>query len=116
MRDVFENQVHPTVRAGENAGVPSGTPARKRLCAKENSMNSQETAQALMDSIQRGDIDRAKSLLSDDFQLSGLVRRPINGGIWLMNDRQPQDGIRRSGLSFQGGLAHTATWSTAPPK
>ena len=48
-------------------------------------MNSQETVQALMDSIQRGDFDRAKTLLADDFQFKGLIRtrRPINGKTWL---------------------------------
>jgi hypothetical protein len=42
-------------------------------------MNSQEIVQALMDSIQRGDFELAKTLLSDDFQFKGLVRKPING-------------------------------------
>lgn len=46
-------------------------------------MNSQETVQALMDSIQRGDFDRAKTLLADDFQFRGLIPRPINGKAWL---------------------------------
>ena len=46
-------------------------------------MTSQETVQALMDSVQRGDFDKAKTLLSDDFQFRGLVRRPISGKTWL---------------------------------
>jgi hypothetical protein len=46
-------------------------------------MNSQETVQTLMDSIQRGDFDKAKTLLSDDFQFKGLIHRPINGKTWL---------------------------------
>jgi hypothetical protein len=46
-------------------------------------MNSQETAQALMDSVQRGDLDKARTLLSDDFRFSGLIRKPINGKTWL---------------------------------
>ena len=46
-------------------------------------MNSQETVQTLMDSVQRGDFDKAKTLLSDDFQFKGLVRKPINGKTWL---------------------------------
>jgi hypothetical protein len=46
-------------------------------------MNSQETAQALMDSVQKGDLDKAKTLLSDDFQFIGLIRRPLNGRTWL---------------------------------
>ena len=46
-------------------------------------MNSQETVQALMDSVQRGDFDNAKTLLSDDFQFKGMIRRPISGKTWL---------------------------------
>ena len=46
-------------------------------------MNSQETVQALMDSVQKGDFDKAKTFLSDDFQFTGLIRRPINGKTWL---------------------------------
>jgi ketosteroid isomerase-like protein len=46
-------------------------------------MNSQETVQTLMDSVQRGDFDKAKTLLSDDFQFKGLIPRPINGKTWL---------------------------------
>ena len=46
-------------------------------------MNSQETVQTLMDSVQRGDFDRAKTLLSDDFRFTGMIRRPINGKTWL---------------------------------
>lgn len=46
-------------------------------------MNSQETVQTLMDSVQRGDFDKAKTLLADDFQYKGLVRRPISGKTWL---------------------------------
>lgn len=46
-------------------------------------MNSQETVQALMDSIQRGDFDRAKSLLSDNFRFKGLVPRAISARTWL---------------------------------
>ena len=46
-------------------------------------MTSQETVQALMDSVQRGDFDKAKTLLSDDFQFKGMIRRPISGKTWL---------------------------------
>lgn len=46
-------------------------------------MTSQETVQALMDAVQKGDYDRAKTLLSDDFQFKGLVSRPLNGKTWL---------------------------------
>ena len=46
-------------------------------------MNSQETVQALTDSVERGDFDIAKTLLSDDFQYRGLIRKPINDKTWL---------------------------------
>lgn len=46
-------------------------------------MNSQEIVQALMDSIQRGDFETAKTLLADDFQFKGLVRKPLSGKTWL---------------------------------
>jgi hypothetical protein len=80
MRDVFEDQ---TPSPGGKRGSSIGNIGSERLFAKENIMNSQETAQALMDSVQRGDVDRAKSLLSDDFRFSGLIRRPLNARTWL---------------------------------
>ncbi|MGZ9224110.1 MAG: hypothetical protein ACXW4M_00990 [Anaerolineales bacterium] len=46
-------------------------------------MNSQETVQALMDSVQRGDFDKAKTFLSNDFRFKGLAGRPISGKTWL---------------------------------
>ena len=46
-------------------------------------MDSKATVQALMDSVQRGDFDKAKTLLSDDFRYKGFVRNPISGRTWL---------------------------------
>src|SRR6266542_2773055 len=46
-------------------------------------MNNRETAQVLMDSVQKGNFEYAKSMLTDDFQLSGLVSDPINAETWL---------------------------------
>jgi predicted ester cyclase len=46
-------------------------------------MNRRETVQALMDSIQKGDFENAKSMLADDFQFSGPVPEPINAEAWL---------------------------------
>lgn len=46
-------------------------------------MTSQETVQALMDSVQMGDFVKAKTLISDDFQFKGLISRPISGKTWL---------------------------------
>jgi hypothetical protein len=50
-------------------------------------LDSKATVQALMDSVQRGNFEKAKSLLSDDFQFSGPIPEPINGEAWLgMNE------------------------------
>jgi predicted ester cyclase len=46
-------------------------------------MNKRETVQALMDSVQKGDFETAKSMLADDFQFSGPVPEPINKEAWL---------------------------------
>ena len=46
-------------------------------------MNKRETVQALMDSIQKGDFENAKTMLADDFQFSGPVPEPINAEAWL---------------------------------
>jgi hypothetical protein len=36
-----------------------------------------------MDSVQKGNFEQARSMLADDFQLSGLVSQPINAETWL---------------------------------
>ena len=46
-------------------------------------MNQREIVQALLDSVQRGDFEKAKSLLSNDYQFSGPVPEPINGETWM---------------------------------
>jgi predicted ester cyclase len=46
-------------------------------------MNKREIVQALMDSIQKGDFENAKSMLADDFQFSGPIPEPINAKAWL---------------------------------
>lgn len=46
-------------------------------------MNQREIVQSLLDSVQRGDFEKAKSLLSNDFQFSGPVPEPINRETWL---------------------------------
>ena len=46
-------------------------------------MDSKATVQALMDSIQTSDFEKARSLLADDFQFSGPVPEPINGDAWM---------------------------------
>ncbi|HLO33597.1 MAG TPA: ester cyclase [Anaerolineales bacterium] len=46
-------------------------------------MNKRETVQALVDSIQKGDFENAKSMLADDFQFSGPIPEPITKEAWL---------------------------------
>ena len=46
-------------------------------------MNRRETVQALMDSVQEGDFEHAKTMLADDFQFSGPVPEPIDRESWL---------------------------------
>ena len=46
-------------------------------------MNKRETVQALMDSVQQGDFENAKTMLADDFQYSGSTPNPINRESWL---------------------------------
>ncbi len=54
-----------------------------RLVVKENLVNKRETVQALMDAVQKGDFENAKTMLADDFQFSGPVPEPINKEAWL---------------------------------
>ena len=46
-------------------------------------MNKSEIVQSLMDSIQKGDFNNARTLLADDFQFSGPIPQPINREDWL---------------------------------
>ena len=46
-------------------------------------MDPKETTQSLMNAIQGGDFEKARSLLTDDFVFSGPVPKPINGPAWL---------------------------------
>jgi len=50
---------------------------------KENIMNKRETVQALMDAVQEGDFESAKTMLADDFQFRGPVPEPMNQEAWL---------------------------------
>jgi ketosteroid isomerase-like protein len=53
------------------------------LKVKENIMNQREIVQTLLDSVQKGDLVKTKSLLADDFQFSGPIPEPINREAWL---------------------------------
>jgi hypothetical protein len=53
------------------------------LEVKENIMNQREIVQTVLDSVQKGDFVKTKSLLADDFQFSGPIPQPINREAWL---------------------------------
>ena len=46
-------------------------------------MNKREIVQALMDSVQQGNFESARSMLADNFVFSGPVPEPINADAWL---------------------------------
>ena len=46
-------------------------------------MNQREIVQTLLDSVQKGDFVKTKSLLADDFQFSGPIPEPMNREAWL---------------------------------
>jgi hypothetical protein len=46
-------------------------------------MNTTRIVQSLMEAIQRGEFDQARSLLSDDFHFGGAGPGPINRETWL---------------------------------
>ena len=50
---------------------------------KEYIMNQREIVQTVLDSVQKGDFVKTKSLLADDFQFSGPIPEPINREAWL---------------------------------
>jgi hypothetical protein len=54
-----------------------------QLKVKENIMNAREIVQALFDSVQRGDFQKARFLISKDCQFSGPVPEPIKREAWM---------------------------------
>ena len=71
---------------GETEVVPQGTAiytqthllGSSSISGKgKNIANKREIVQALMDSVQKGDFENAKSMLADDFRFSGPVPEPI---------------------------------------
>lgn len=46
-------------------------------------MDPKETVQALFNTIQSGNFEKAKSLLTDDFVFSGPIPKPANSAEWL---------------------------------
>jgi len=46
-------------------------------------METKDTVQALMDAVQMGNFEKAKSYLSSDFKFSGPVPEPISGEAWM---------------------------------
>jgi hypothetical protein len=72
---MFQRECPFLPRPGSFQAVPSKV--------KENIMNQREIVRALLDSVQRGDFEKAKSFLSNDYQFSGPVPEPINAETWL---------------------------------
>jgi predicted ester cyclase len=56
---------------------------RQAVVVKESNVNKREIVQALVDSVQKGDFETAKTMLADDFQFSGPIPEPIDKGAWL---------------------------------
>lgn len=50
-------------------------------------MDAKATIRALMDYIQQGDFEKAKTLLSKDFQFSGFAPGPVGADAWLEMSR-----------------------------
>jgi len=46
-------------------------------------MNARQTVQFLLDAIQNAEWEKAKSLLTTDFQFSGPVPQPISADAWI---------------------------------
>jgi hypothetical protein len=46
-------------------------------------MNKSETVQALLDAIQKGDFEGAKTMLADEFRFSGSIPEPLDAKAWL---------------------------------
>jgi predicted ester cyclase len=46
-------------------------------------MNKRETVQTFMDTVQRGDLERARSMFADDFQFSGPVPETMDAAAWF---------------------------------
>jgi hypothetical protein len=76
---------------GEMEDVPKGAFIETRahwfrsrsIESKENIMNPREIVQALLDSVQRGDFEKARFLVSKDCQFSGSVPEPIKREVWM---------------------------------
>ena len=46
-------------------------------------MNNRETVQALLEAVQRGELENAKAMLADRFRFSGPVPEALNARAWL---------------------------------
>jgi hypothetical protein len=53
------------------------------LEVKENIMNPREIVQALLDSVQRGDFQKARFLVSNECQFSGPGPEPMKREMWM---------------------------------
>ena len=74
-------------------------------------MNPKDTVQALMEAIQMGNFEKAKSYLSSDFKFSGPVPQPISGEEWMRMSASlkaafPDLNYRFNVESIDGNTAH----------
>ena len=77
-------------------------------------MDGKATVQALMDSIQQGDFEKAKTLLSKDFQFSGSAPEPVGADAWLAMSRSMKKAFPNLDYHFhlENMYANTARIST----
>ena len=77
-------------------------------------MDPKATVQALMDSIQQGDFEKAKTFLSKDFQFSGSAPEPVGGDAWLAMSRSMKKAFPNLDYHFhlENMYANTARIST----
>jgi len=64
-------------------------------------MDTKTTVQALMDAVQMGNFEKAKSYLSNDFKFSGPVPEPISGEAWLGMSASLKAGIPDLNYQFR---------------
>lgn len=54
-------------------------------------MDAKATVRALMECLQQGDFEKAKTFLSKDFQFSGSAPEPVGGEAWLAMGRRMKE-------------------------
>jgi predicted ester cyclase len=77
-------------------------------------VDAKATVRALMDAIQQGDFEKAKTFLSKNFQFSGSAPEPVGGDAWLAMNRRMKKAFPNLDYHFQlvNMYADTARIST----